>query len=168
MSILNPYLLAVPEMYTRWDKGDVDAFDADNLGSSRYCAPRYLRWHPHNQRAEVWYNAACMMGNNVWYFSLNALNARDLNLNYIYVSYEDSINITKDEVPTRAYRNPQFLHQGGSCGYPGGCNNISPRTPPIDNIQATGWPAQIVVWFWRSDPGTVDTAPEMEYVITFD
>ena len=102
------------------------------------------------------------------YFSLIAYNARDLNLNYIFVSCPDSHNTTKPDPPTEPYRNPQFLHQGGSCGYPGGCNNISPQTPAIDNLQITGWPAQVVIWFWRDDPGSIDKSPDMVFVIDFN
>ena len=65
------------------------------------------------------------------------------------------------------YHNPQYLHRGGSCGYPGGCNNISPRTPPIDNIQITAWPARVAIWFWRDDPGSELEAPDMVFVIEF-
>lgn len=53
------------------------------------------------------------------------------------------------------------------CGYLGGCNNISLRTPPIDTIQVTAWPARIVVWFWQDDPGAAIAEPDMTFVIRF-
>jgi hypothetical protein len=164
LSILNPYLLAVPELYMRWDQTTV----VDSSDFPLYCAPHHLHWFPSSAYAEVTYSAACLRENGVVFFSLIAYNARDLNLNYIFVSYQDSRNIVKSGAPTVPYNNPQFLHRGGSCGYSGGCNNISPQTPEIDNIQITGWPAKVVIWFWRHNPGSIDESPDMVFVIHFD
>ena len=160
LSILNPYLLAVPELYMRWE--------TPNPNLSLYCAPRRLRWYPTNAQADVTYSTKCLRRNSVRLFSLIAYNARDWNLNYIFVSYQDSRNIAKPDPPTTPYDNPQFLHRGGSCGYPGGCNNISPQTPDIDNIQIAGWPAEVVIWFWRHNPGSIDKTPDMVFVIHFN
>ena len=54
---------------------------------SFYCAPYGLRGIP-TMHAEVSYNDACVNGpHHAPYFDLIAYNARDFNLNYIYVSY---------------------------------------------------------------------------------
>lgn len=67
--------------------------------------------------------------------------------------------------PLDAYDNPQFIHKGGSCGYPGGCNNMSPQTPPIDGISLDDLPAKIVVWLWRTRPDSVEVKPDFKYTI---
>jgi hypothetical protein len=164
-SVLNPFLLAVPEFYLLWDAGIVQKARAQGPEYPLYCHPYRLHWFPASTHAEVSYSAACLEWNDAHFFSLLAYNARDWNLNYIYVSYPDSHNVTKADPPATAYRNPQFLHRGNSCGYPGGCNNISPATPPIDHIQITAWPAEVEIWFWRDDPGLAIVEPDMTFVI---
>ena len=88
-------------------------------------------------------------------------------MNYIYVSYEDYYNISKQNPPTAPYAIPQYIHQGGSCGYPGGCNNMSPPTPEIDSIRITGLPARTVTWLWRQKPASLEEPPDMVFVIYF-
>src|SRR5688572_26979992 len=135
--LLNPYLLVGVEfggLFYSWDSARISDFDL-NLSFPFYCEAEQLRWFPSEARAEVTYNLSQYLARlNQWttrthglneaYFSLIAYNARDLNLNYIYVSYADSVNIFKPDAPTTVYNNPQYLHRGGSCGYPGGCNNM--------------------------------------------
>jgi hypothetical protein len=166
-SIVNPYLLVVPDFHMRWDAGAVEGMNEQMGFDSLYCVPRSLRWHPKLGRAEVSYDGACLLKNRVGAFSLAAFNARDLNLRYMYVSYRDSRNILKTGEPTEAYENPQYIHQGGSCGYPGGCNNMSPATPPIDNIRILGLPVTVVIHLWENDPGSIDKAPDMQYTMHF-
>ncbi len=168
LSILNPYLLVVPELYMRWDAAAVAEVERFGQDAAFYCIPSDLSWFPTVPRATASYDAACLQRNGVSAFSLIAYNARDLNLNYIFVSYEASRNVTKSNPLGAAYRNPQYLHRGGGCGYPGGCNNISPQTPDIDNIQIAGWPVEVVIWFWRDEPGSVDQPPDIVFVLVFD
>ncbi|MEW6530983.1 MAG: hypothetical protein AB1473_09120 [Thermodesulfobacteriota bacterium] len=166
-SILNPYLLVVPEFELRWDRATIEAIERQTRHVPLDCSPQDLRWYPTSGRAEVNYDAECLKRNGVRVFQLIAYNARDLNLNYIYVSYRNSHNIFKANEPIGAYANPQFIHRGGSCGYPGGCNNVSPQTPPIDNIQILGWPAKLVIYLWERNPRSVEEPPDMEYVMHF-
>jgi hypothetical protein len=162
--LLNPYLLVAPEFNDDWSK----KLSETEAGSfPLYCAPLSLNWRPKEAYAEVTYAADCIARRQRPQFDLIAFNARDLGLPYVYVSYAESQNVFKQTAPTTAYANPQFIHQGGSCGYPGGCNNMSPITPPIDDIQLAGLPATVVVWLWREEPATVAQAPDMRFVIHF-
>jgi hypothetical protein len=88
-------------------------------------------------------------------------------MNYLFVSYADSLNITKPDTPTAPFANPQFIHQGSSCGYPGGCNNMSPYTPEIDNLEIMGFPAQVIIRLWESKPASPEESPDMVFVIRF-
>jgi len=90
-----------------------------------------------------------------------------MNLNYLYVAYQDSSNISKLDAPASAYAIPHYLHRGGSCGYPGGCNNMSPDTPEISWIELTRLPARAVIRLWSRNPGAVERAPDMVFVIQF-
>lgn len=168
LSVLNPFMLAVPELYLNWDETDLALFASLGQEAPQFCPPRSLQWYPSSSQVEAHYDAACLERSGVTFFSLIAYNARDLNLNYMYVPYHLSRNIGKDDPPTSPYRIPQLLHSGDSCGYPGGCNNISPQTPEIDNLQVSGWPAELVVWFWREDPGTLEESPDIVYRLLFD
>ena len=155
--ILNPYLLVVADFYGRAD---------GQLSAPLYCAPRRLHWEPAAALAESDYDSECVAQMD-GRFDLIVYNARDLNLNYIYVRYADSQNVTHWDPPTQAYAIPQFIHQGGSCGYPGGCNNMSPATPEIDSLTVTGLPAKVVAWLWRARPASVEQQPDMVFVLHF-
>jgi hypothetical protein len=163
--ILNPFLLVAAEPHTFWDRSVVSETQIRKPGFTFYCEPTRLRWRPQAASAEVHYSAECAARLGYGYFDLISYNARDFNLNYIYVSYSDSVNINKSPQPTGAYAIPHYIHQGGSCGYPGGCNNMSPPTPPIDALEITGYPAQVVIWLWRDLPDSPDESPDMVYVI---
>lgn len=167
-SILNPYLLVAPDFNMRWRVGAFERIDEQSGHNLFYCPPRNLRWYPKLGLAEVAYDAECLRKNRPHSFSLVALNARDFNLNYIYVSYRDSRNIFKENEPAGAYENPQYIHRGGSCGYAGGCNNMSPQTPPIDDIQIVGWPVKVVIHLWERNPGPVQKPPDIEYIMYFE
>lgn len=168
ISILNPYLLVVPDFYFGWSTAQVSITEVGGPEYPTYCEPRYLRWYPKISRAEVTYDASCARLSQNSTISLMAYNARDFSLNYIYVSYKDSLNIFKQNPPTEPYLNPQFIHRGSSCGYPGGCNNLSPSTPPIDDIKIINRPAQVVVWFWKDSPSSVEMPPDMTFIIKFE
>ena len=157
--LLNPYILAGADF---WTDGSMDLASARSF----YCAPYNLRWRPRDSYAEVTYSAACVNGpRHAPYFDLIAYNARDFNLNYIYVSYRDSLNLTKSQAPKEPYANPQFIHRGNSCGYPGGCNNMSPQTPGIERIQILDFPASLVVWLWKDQPNSAEQPADMTFII---
>src|SRR5574341_1634331 len=143
--ILNPYLLVAADFYGRSD---------GQPNSPLYCAPGRLHWEPAAALAEAYYDGACVAQMD-GRFDLIVYNARDMNLNYIYVRYADSQNISKPDPADYAYAIPQFIHQGGSCGYPGGCNNMSPPTPEIDGLTVTRLPAKVVAWLWATQPASV-------------
>ncbi len=165
--ILNPYLLVAAEPCGGFDKIRVSEADIRRPGFTFYCPAQQLIWEPENSYAEVTYDANCVSRLNYSCFDLIAYNARDLNLNYIYVAYDKSINISKATRPGQAYEIPQYIHQGESCGYPGGCNNMSPATPEIDGLSVVGLPARLEIWLWKDKPESTDTSPDMSFIIRF-
>jgi len=162
--ILNPYLLVAASFYG-WLQGRIAETELSTYPLT--CHPHDLRWWPREARAEVTYDAECVNKGQNYTFVLIAYNARDFNLNYIFVSYQDSLNITKPEIPTVPLANPQFIHQGNSCGYPGGCNNMSPYTPEIEGLEITELPAQVIIWLWKRKPASPEQTADMTFVLHF-
>lgn len=185
--ILNPYLLVAAEFHAPiiwsnwelgWDKARISESDLNRADFPYTCRPHSLHWWPRESRAEVSYDVSgCFAAMSRWgvtslgiqnaSFDLFAYNARDLNLGYIYVSYADSPNVTKAEAPANPIAIPHFIHRGGSCGYPGGCNNMSPFVPELDGLQLTALPAEAVMWLWRQAPASSHQPPDMVFVIHF-
>jgi ribosomal protein L40E len=163
--IVNPYLLIAAEPCGGFDKNKVAEELIHRPGFPFYCPVQQLSWEPENNYAEVIYSANCVAQRNYSCFNLIAYNSRDFNLNYLYVNYGNSVNISKTNPPDQAYAIPQYLHQGDSCGYPGGCNNMSPATPEIDGLSVTGLPARAEIWLWKDKPETLETSPDMIFVI---
>jgi ribosomal protein L40E len=165
--ILNPYLLVGAEPCGGFDKNRVSEELIRRPGFPFYCPAQQLSWEPAEPSAEVTYSANCVAQRNYSCFNLIAYNARDLNLNYIYVSYENSTNISKSDPPTEASEIPQYIHQGDSCNYPGDCNIMSPDTPELDNLRVVGLPARAEIWLWKEEPESLETTPDLTYVIRF-
>ena len=163
--LLNPYLLVGVDLYHNW--AHVSEAQILAPGVSLDCAPTQLSWYPSERRAEVTYSAACVARTNSRYFDLISYNARDMNLNYIYVSYVDSHNISKPDPPAEPYAIPHYIHRGDSCGYPGGCNNMSPPSPVIDGLEITDFPSHVEIWLWQDEPNAISQPPDMKFVIQF-
>jgi len=184
--LLNPFLLASPEFMgltfygggnLRWSS-EVDEKTLLAADFPFYCRPQNLKWHPRVASAEVTYDLGKYLEQLNKYtasplvigqdsnFELIAYNARDLGFNYVFVG--ESENITNDhgdlEVPLELR---QFIHCGGSCGYPGGCNNMSPAVYETDNLRVTELPAKLKLLFWKNKPDSKDEPADMTYTINF-
>ena len=185
--LLNPYLLVAADVRTetvngddwRWDTNKATEADALNGRVPLVPHPTDLRWMPARCRADVTYHVTQFVADANPYMlnklrddravaDLTAYNARDFGLHYIYVSYKDSTNVSKERPPAEAYDNPQFLHRGMSCGYPGGCNNRSPTTPVLDDLKLSPLPATLTVLLWHRKPDTVTDAPDFTFFVHFD
>ncbi len=141
------------------------------LGSAEfpeYFPARSLRWYPRESKAEVTFNAAGIRRVSGIPIDLVAYNARNFGLDYVYVSFNDSSNVSKENAAPAALNNTQFLRKDDGCNYPGGCNSITPRIPQLEHIRIDSLPAEIVVWFWRDDPKTLVKPPDMTFVLRFE
>lgn len=67
--------------------------------------------------------------------------------------------------PAEAYACLQYLHMCSSCGYPGGCNNMSQQTPPIEGLRLDGLPARVTLRLWYERPATPTAPADRIYVI---
>jgi hypothetical protein len=95
---------------------------------------------------------------------LVAYNARDLGFNYLYLVPEKSENVISFSPSTTPVFIKQFIHCGGSCGYPGGCNNMSPDQPEL-RIKVDNVPAAAYIKLWRNNPQDVNQPADMVFVI---
>lgn len=100
-------------------------------------------------------------------FSLVAYNARDLGYNYIWLNEGRSINVTNDNKYSEPIAIPHMIHCGGSCGYEGGCNNMSPATKELDRCRLQAIPARACIYLWKDNPPTVDTKPDFIFLLEF-
>jgi len=100
-------------------------------------------------------------GNNI--FELDAYNARDFGFNYLYIDKNESRNavLNDNKEPVQIL---QFIHCGGSCGYPGGCNNKSPDQPEL-MVSISSLPATLYIKLWRNKPVTTGSDADMIFII---
>jgi hypothetical protein len=184
--ILNPYLLVSADFSgLSIHSGRTDPFwnqdiiTASALETSRFpfnISPENLRWWPGRGRVEVTYNLTEYLGLlNTWTakpysiadasLDLIAYNARDFNMNYIWVDYTESIYISKDILPPEPFEISHYLHHTDSCGFAGGCNSMDPVTPEIQDIEIDKLPAKLILYLWRDRPASAEEPPNITYVI---
>ena len=96
--------------------------------------------------------------------SLIAYNARDLRFNYLYVDTGQSDGVVSANNERKAVEVRQYIHCGGSCGYAGGCNNMSPTQAELD-IELTKVPAKAYIKLWRDNPKSVDGPSDMDVIV---
>jgi hypothetical protein len=89
-----------------------------------------------------------------YFLNLTGLNARDFGYNYIFASKLTNINMMEyDNISKDDYLIRDYIHVGGSCKYPGGCNNISPHQTEFD-YNINNLPAEITLKLWKKKPIT--------------
>lgn len=131
--INNPTILVALE-YPFW------GYDCDEMKegkSNDQELPHTVSYDKEKNEITVIYNSFryCNLTENRWH-TFNGLNARDLGYRYIYVDKEKSnfsfpfkedINVTNSVIEFQ-----DLLHVGGACLHENGCNNGSPKQPPLN------------------------------------
>lgn len=165
--ILNPYMLVGVRETLAYAMGrEPDA------SAAYYPMPQALEWRPDGATAAVRYDVA----DHFEFLRLNgypraaerqlelvAYNARDFGLNYLYIDPEKSTHVVPVGLPAQAVPIQQFIHCGGNCGYPGGCNNKSSINHLY--VQIPELPAKAVIKLWRGKPFDVGSAADMTFVL---
>lgn len=179
--VMNPYLLvaANPGVTGIWNPGAFSSKEMNDPSFPFFWQPEGLEIDPSRPIGVVKYNITkwhndCIATNklkgrvSIKRFSLVAYNARDFGFNYIYFNPEKSINVSND-IPTHdAAYIKQFIHCGGTCGCPTSCcNNMSPFMDEIDRLRITRLPARAVVYLWKEEPGDVQKAPDLVFLLEF-
>lgn len=164
--LMNPFLLV--------GLSDVNAYIIDDKSLSpqgNYPIPTRLVWDKDDAVATVTYDITSYLKIAKRYhyqcadtraFELIAYNARDLGFNYMYNVPEKSKNVLSKQGSPVALG--QYIHCGGSCGYPGGCNNMSPEQEVMQiNIDQT--PATLYIKLWKSTPLDSGQPADMVFII---
>ncbi len=167
--IVNPFLLVALD--ARIDPG---APNSSVTPHPVYPLPQGLWWRRDRKLAIVRYDVGSFLTeanrvhpdrrgsfNNI---NLIAYNARDFGYNYLYISPQESENITAAAKPVPLI---QYIHVGGSCGYPGGCNNMSPAQMEMI-ITVNALPAIAYIKLWKTAPATVTDPADMIFAIEMD
>lgn len=179
--LLNPFRLVAAEANNIgiWKAGSLSPRDLNTPGFPFNWNSGPLKFDSRNSMAQVTYDVTGyhralakwipkLRGDTVIQdFSLIAYNARDFGMNFMYLDSTRSLNVqpwaSKD-----AFEIPQMIHCGGSCGYPGGCNNMSPHKTETDNNRLKKLPARAYLKLWRDRPRDPITAPaDFAMVIDF-
>lgn len=178
-AILNPYLLVELDMTPTLPKDKVSEADLARKSYPMLYQPTGLRWWPKEAKGEVTFPiSACdsqlnhMLGysggtTNHMPAGLSLLNARDLGLNYVYIPPSWCYNMRIGSPMSGTMAIPYFIHCGGSCGYPGGCNNISPRMAEVENMEIIKLPARVILMFWKNAPTTGREPADMTFTVNF-
>ncbi len=91
-------------------------------------------------------------------------NASDLGFRFFALDRERSKGVALEAHEGRPVMILQYIHCGGSCGYPGGCNNMSPYSADY-MIQVPSLPAKAVFKLWKKRPKDVAAPADMTYTI---
>jgi hypothetical protein len=164
--LINPFLLVGLDDGQAYIVGD-NAAEARGI----YPRPTGLAWNTDRSFAQVTYDVSTFWSQLKQYnypdperhkFTLIAYNARDFGFNYLYVVPDSSSNIAGAARAPVSIR--QLIHCGGSCGYPGGCNNMSPAQQELE-IKVSGLPARVYLKLWKQEPSAVTQVADMIFVI---
>jgi hypothetical protein len=176
--ILNPFLLAGEPSIAGFDKSIVTESAAISRRFPLFYKPTGLRWWPKEGKAQVTYEITAYKNEMRFKLALSqftvnpnlhleVINARDLGLAYFYIPPAWAYNIGMSSPMSGPKLIPQYIHCGGSCGYPGGCNNMSPAFADLDSFTFTSLPARLCLMFWKHAPATGKEKPDMIYMINY-
>lgn len=182
--LLNPFLLVGIDLFGAsiwnqdfaWDPAELAAVPLEEAALPLWVEPASLTWWPAESRAEVVYDVTTFLDRvaelaatpptlPLGGTSLMPQNARDLGFDFLHVDLDASTHIAQPGHSSEPIRIRSFIHQGGSCGYPGGCNNGSPYQVQLDHIVLEELPARMVIQLWRTRPAGPAAASDMEFVI---
>ncbi len=136
----------------------------------QYPRPVSLEWSTDKKRGRVVYAIKRFRsGNNHTRednqnLSLSVYNARDLGYKFMFIDLKKSPNLSIQAGASKILEIPQFIHTGGSCGYKGGCNNMSPFCADLE-IKVKTLPSKVFCKLWRKKPLNQYTPADMEFEV---
>lgn len=163
--ILNPFLLLMLDAPTAFICPDPGCFPVQPG------PPESVQWYPVPGQLILTYRLSryfsectAMHGKNCGpKVVIDAQNARDLGYNYILIDTRASHGVSQDFKPGAfgsIYQLRNYIHRGGSCGYPGGCNNGSPDQPQL-RIYTDYLPGLITALLWKDKPKDISRKPDV-------
>ncbi|MBL4689673.1 MAG: hypothetical protein JKY37_34110 [Nannocystaceae bacterium] len=182
--LLNPLLLIAPEFHglSLWGRrpfwaNGVDAVTLNEADVAPYPTAVELTWFPAQRRGQVTYDVSAWLATTARLrhasgdplpakLSLNPINAYELGLSTMRVDVAASKGV---HAPGRAQSSTTrcFIHEGGSCGYPGNCNNASGPAYRLEFMMLTELPAHVVVQLYEHGASANSGAPDFTWTIRF-
>lgn len=167
----NPFLLL------GLDEGRTFIFPESASCTPAYPRPTSLYWYAREAKAVVTYDLSRFFaeratqpqsaGMDYHVLSLENYNARDFGYSFVYAAPELSNGVSGDK-HARLFKQPcalsSFIHCGGSCRYPGGCNNKSPLEPNL-NFRVDSLPATLYCKLWKTRPQNVNQPADFVFII---
>lgn len=169
--LANPFLLVgVRELYAMYHSFGPDGDDAPHL------MPSKLEWRSAYATAEAKYEVGSYYDFLLAHFGdrierkleLIAYNAHDFGFDYFWIDADKSKNIAWISDATKPVPIPQIIHCGGSCGYPDGCNSMSPPQGANMLVDVLDLPATVYVKLWRKETDSSHGQPDMTFVIELE
>ncbi len=179
--ILNPFMLVGvnPATLSIWNPSRIRKDELNDPKFPYFWYPESIRFEAAKSFATATFNISQYLADirktgalnqpNIMpnQFSLVAYNARDFGYGYIWLNEARSINVSNDNRFTEPTTIRQMLHCGGTCGYEGGCNNMSPFMKEIDRCRINKLPARACVYLWRDEPQNVAKRPDFIFLLDF-
>lgn len=165
VGLWNPKLVTKEDMQNPdfpflWKSGPVTFNPSKATAEVSYDISKY------NDSLKQWKNKR-LANKDVSGFSLIAYNARDFNYSHIYLDPQKSFGV-KPWATNKSVAITQMLHCGGSCGYPGGCNNMSPFIAEMDYNTLSKLPARAYLKLWKEEPSKVEQPADFTFIINFN
>lgn len=82
-------------------------------------------------------------------------NAQDFGFQYLHFVPSQTFGVATKIPGREPVKLRHYIHLGGSCGYPRGCNNMSPATPEL-SIELVELPAAMQLKLWKKKPQNVN------------
>jgi len=161
--IINPYLLVGFTTFA------YVVHDASLTPKDLMPMPIQLTWEQNGSWGQVVYNISDFYQKAQSYrlasagnFNLELINARDFGFKYFSIdsSRSSGIKASFDKIIPMI----QFIHTGGSCGYPGGCNNRSPTQADL-SFSTMEVPARIYLKLWKNQVNDPSQRSDMDFIV---
>jgi len=183
--LLNPFLLLAPEFWgltiwytkkVKWDPAKIgaDALTRDDFPF--YCKPENLEWHPADSSASVSYDLTSFLRDinqfvsapltiDDVFFGLNSINAKDFDLNYLFLDPANSKSIRNPNQNDQTVQNDMRLIHTDNCGLEGGCNVFSGIPKRLNYVVVEKVPAAASFKLWRVQPSSVNEKADFRFDI---
>ena len=130
----------------------------DEIGRYNYrnTMPSSIKYIQSENLIEVVYPTMHLKGS----YRLDGMNARDFGYKYARLDNNKSKNVYMQDfnsIATDIVEFRDFIHTGGSCRVPGGCNNGSPHQPMlVFKYPDQSWEVVLYIKLWREKPSSYD------------
>jgi hypothetical protein len=137
--------------------------------------PTSLRWDAHAAVATVTYDYSSFLKGKAEVglmkhldcVDLESYNARDMGFAFARLDVPASANIAPCAGSGGVVALRRFIHKGGSCGYPGGCNNASPDSPGL-RFAVKAVPATAICRLWQARPISPEVAADFTFTVDLE